>query len=155
MERIGFQSGIKAAMARLRKLDPGGTNASGTGAWDKLERTLSILANDHDAAITDPEPPPPPPPPPPPETDYAPRTYNIGSRNQDPRFCVTGLTRRADGLLVDGEGVLYDDSGLNVDGRRDRTKIVAGLKPADEMDGREPCDPYNGMPPWPAASYER
>jgi hypothetical protein len=31
---------------------------------------------------------------------------------------------------------------------------VAGLKPADEMDGREPCDPYNGFPPWPPDSYK-
>jgi len=58
MELIGSQHGITAAVERLRKLDPGGTrpdrkpdDLSTWGAYDKLERTLSILARDHDATI--------------------------------------------------------------------------------------------------------
>lgn len=65
---IGYQDGITAAMNRLRDLDPGGTllkkNAQGKWpgietlqvpvsdwrAYDKLERTLTILKDDHDAA---------------------------------------------------------------------------------------------------------
>ena len=56
MQTIGDQDGIHAAMERLRKLDPGGTKPNRNpddlatwGAWDKLERTLQILADDHDA----------------------------------------------------------------------------------------------------------
>lgn len=56
---IGSQDGIHAAMERLRKLDPGGTkpnrnpnDLSTWGAWDKLERTLQILKDDHDEAAS-------------------------------------------------------------------------------------------------------
>ena len=55
MTTIGDQDGIHAAIERLRKLDPGGTKPNRNpndlatwGAWDKLERTLQILADDHD-----------------------------------------------------------------------------------------------------------
>jgi hypothetical protein len=84
----------------------------------------------------------PPPPPPPPTTKLNPQTYNKGSSGQDARYCVTH-----------DDGYRYDSGGREIDGRRSG-KFVPGLKPADEMDGREPCDPYNGFPPWPAASYE-
>jgi hypothetical protein len=86
-EPIGYQSGIVAAMNRLRALDP-----AGKPAYDKLERTLRILAADHDAAIVKPTPPPPPPPPPPPTVLPAPQTYNKGSRGQDARYCIAGLS---------------------------------------------------------------
>jgi len=56
MTQIGDQDGIHASIERLRKLDPGGTKPSRNpndlatwGAWDKLERTLQILKDDHDA----------------------------------------------------------------------------------------------------------
>lgn len=67
MTIIGSQHGITAACNRLRDLDPLGTILTKQGgkwpplstldgfdpstwkAWDKLERTLSILAADHDA----------------------------------------------------------------------------------------------------------
>lgn len=67
--RIGSQDGVTAAMNRLRELDPGGTSlvkdAKGKyppvetltipldqqKAWDKLERTLTILVDDHDAGV--------------------------------------------------------------------------------------------------------
>jgi hypothetical protein len=55
MTQIGDQDGVKAAMNRLRQLDPQGTKPNRNpddlatwGAWDKLERTLQILADDHD-----------------------------------------------------------------------------------------------------------
>jgi hypothetical protein len=55
MELIGTQHGVTAAVNRLRGLDPSGTkpnrnpdDLSTWGAWDKLERTLSILVADHD-----------------------------------------------------------------------------------------------------------
>jgi hypothetical protein len=67
MEKIGNQHGITAAMNRLRDLDPGGTalirgeegwpdistlppDLNKHKAWDKLQRTLQILKDDHDAA---------------------------------------------------------------------------------------------------------
>jgi len=105
--------------------------------------------------------PPPPPPPPPPTKRYAPRTHNLGGRDQDPRFCMKpeyGVTRINHPIhgdcYQDEMGCIYDiDHGLNVDGTRDRTYIVPGLKGADSMDGMEPCDPYsaNGIsvPPYP------
>ena len=56
MQTIGDQDGISAAVGRLRTLDPGGTKPNRNpddlatwGAWDKLERTLQILADDHDS----------------------------------------------------------------------------------------------------------
>jgi hypothetical protein len=65
MTLIGGQDGIHASIERLRKLDPGGTKPNRTddlatwGAYDKLERTLQILADDHDQADDDEEPLPP------------------------------------------------------------------------------------------------
>lgn len=100
--------------------------------------------------------PPPPPPPPPPAARLAPRTYNLGGGNQDPRFCVNspGVTVVASNLYRDEGGYEYNADGLNSGGRwRDRNRIVAGLKPADQMDGRSPCELYNGMTSWPADSY--
>lgn len=159
---IGPQTGCVAAANRLRKLDPAGTNASKTGAWDKLERTCVILAADHDAAITTTPPPPPtttvPPPttttvPPPPR--LAPQTYNRGSSGQDARYCVhwPGVTNVGPNRWRDEGGFEYDGGGLSLGGRSGNT--VAGLNPADAMDGREACDPYNGMPPYPAGSFAR
>ena len=55
MTTIGNQDGIHASIERLRALDPAGTKPNrnpddlGTwGAWDKLERTLQMLKDDHD-----------------------------------------------------------------------------------------------------------
>ena len=172
-QQIGYQSGVRAAVNRLRDLDPKGTAAkkgadgkwlplntlppdmSKWGAWDKLERTLGILVGDHDAGIpVDPDDPPPPPPPPTPKK-LAPQTYNRGSRGQDAKYCTQGLPF-VNGAFQDEGGFRYDDQGLCYGGRSGAP--VAGLKPSDEMDGRGPCDPYtNGnlsFPPWPAASYE-
>jgi len=69
---IGNQDGIKASVNRLRDLDPAGTKLKKSGgswpdistlpqnqldswgAWDKLQRTLQILKNDHDAGFQTP-----------------------------------------------------------------------------------------------------
>jgi hypothetical protein len=148
---IGYQNGVAGAAARMKKLDPGGFNALGTGAWDKFFRTAKKLVDDHDAVCGAAAPPPTttaPPPPPPTTTAPAPRfnpqAYNRGSRGLDARYCVQF-----------NDGLRYDDGGREIDGLR-TGKFVPGLKPADEMDGREPCDPDGaGHPPYPAASYER
>lgn len=105
--------------------------------------------------------PPPPPPPPPPTKRYAPRTHNLGNRDQDPRFCCRpeyGVVDKGD-HYEDEMGCKYtkEPYGTNPDGTRDRTYIVPGLKGADSMDGMEPCDPYsaNGIsvPPYPGDPY--
>jgi len=66
MSQIGSQDGITAAMNRLRDMDPSGTLLKKSGgkwpdistlpsdldswkAYDKLQRTLSILKADHDS----------------------------------------------------------------------------------------------------------
>lgn len=55
MEVIGKQHGIDAAMDRITKLDPGGSNPnrnesdlSTWGAYDKLRRTLKLMVEDYD-----------------------------------------------------------------------------------------------------------
>lgn len=153
MREIGFQHGVTAAKERMRRLDPGGFRADGTGAWDKFFRSMLILVQDHDVAYTDSPPPPPPLPPPPPVARLAPQTYNKGSSGQDARYCTAGLPRNDAGEFYEpsNPGIRYDEKGLCKGGRSGFP--VEGLKPADAMDGREPCDPYNGMPPWPAGSY--
>jgi len=99
----------------------------------------------------------PPPPPPPEPAKVAPRTYNLGTNDSDPRFCTAGLSRNASGHLAD-EFSEYDDDGRSLGGR-DRNRMVPGLKVANEMDHRGPCDPYTKdgrtFPPWPAESYLR
>lgn len=150
---IGFQNGMAAAEVRMRRLDPGGFNATRTGAWDKAFASWRKLIADHDAACAG-APPPTTTTQPPPTTTApaplpAPQTYNKGSRGQDAKYCVNG---GAGG--TDAAGYRYDSQGLELDGRRTGNP-VPGLKPSDEMDGRGPCDPYNGFPPWPAGSYER
>lgn len=93
---------------------------------------------------------------------YAPRAYNSTDR-ADARFCMKaefGVSRSGAGF-VDARGVQYDEAGRDLGGR---TKtIVAELKGADSMDGREPCDQYvgptgrtiGGSAGYPAASFER
>ena len=96
---------------------------------------------------------PPPPPPPPPPARLAPQTYNPGSSGQDSRYCVRwpGVTNIGPNRWRDEGGFTYDDNGLGLGGRSRR--FVSGLKPADQMDGRDACDPYDGLPPYPAASF--
>lgn len=137
-ERIGFQSGIDSSVNAWIAKDPGHR-----AAFEKLRRTLKLLAADYDARQTTPPPPPPTTTPTPtPKPALNPQTYNRGSRGQDARYCVTH-----------DDGYRYDADGREIDGRRSGNP-VPGLKPADEMDGRGPCEPDGaGHPPWPAASY--
>lgn len=147
---IGYQHGITAATLRMKKLDPAGFNATGTGAWDKYFRTMKKLVDDHDAGCVTAPPPTTTTAPPPTTTTApaprpAPQTYNKGSRGQDARYCLP------DGVTVDAAGYRYDEDGRSLGGRSGND--VAGLKPSDEMDGASPCQGYNGMPPWPEGSY--
>lgn len=125
------------------------------GVATKLPSARLARAAWRAAAILTPlTPPPPPPPPPPPAPRLAPQTYNKGSSGQDAKYCVNspGVTAIGNGRYQDEGGFVYDNQGLCLGGRSGNP--VAGLKPADAMDGRGPCDPYNGFPPWPAGSYE-
>jgi hypothetical protein len=158
-EKIGYQNGIKAAMNRLRAIDP-----KGKSAYDKLERTLFILARDHDASIPatppppKPDPKPDPKPEPEPQYKYAPRTYNAvgvpGSWRANARFCTTGLPRNEQGQFYEPgfPHIRYDSNGLCIGGRNE-SRMVPGLKGADSMDGRSPCQGYGAFPPWPEESY--
>jgi hypothetical protein len=175
---IGYQHGITAMMNRLRDMDPDGTvlvkvpdpEKPGRMMWpsidtitkpldqwksyDKAERAFTILCYDHDAYVTQtPDPAPTPPPdegPPVAPTGLAPQTYNRGSSGQDARYCTR------DSGNPDGGGFHYDENGLCRGGRSGNP--VPGLKPADMMDGKGACDPYEwggvSYPPWPPGSYE-
>lgn len=144
-EKIGYQSGIDAAVNRWIAKDPGGKVA-----FEKLRRTLKLLAADHDAR----QPATQPPPPPPPAGKLAPMTHYTTPR-ADARYCIAGLSK-VDGAYVDARGFRYDENGLSLGGRSG--KFVSVLKPADSMDGREPCEGYvkdgRSFPPWPAESYD-
>lgn len=166
---IGYQDGIDWLIGFLKKFPlvkyrPVGDRPAALTQWyglEKLERTLRILKDDHDAAVV--VPPTPVPPTVPPPTDkprLAPMTHYKTDR-ADARYCVhaPGVTQRGDGRWIDEGGHVYSDepSGLCESGTRSG-KFVSGLKGADSMDGLEPCDGYtfggNTYPPWPAASYE-
>ena len=157
-QRIGFQSGIVASAKRWRTIDP-----AGRVAYTNLERSLQILAHDHDALcagappVTTTQPPTTTAPAP----RYAPRTHNLGARNQDPRFCLApqfGGVRVSDGYR-DATGAHYDFEMRSDDGNRDRGRMVDGLKGADSLDSLEPCDAYTHegrtVPPYPADSFLR
>lgn len=83
----------------------------------------------------------------------APQTYNKGSRGQDAQYCTSALPRNAAGQPYEPSNPNITYNGGLCNGGRSGNP-VAGLKPSDAMDGRGPCDPYDGMPPWPDASYD-
>ena len=143
MGRIGWQSGVDAARARMKRLDPGGFNTQGTGAWDKFFNTVTTLVTDHDAAYT--TPPKPPDRPKPVEPVYvrvAPRVaYKAGG--SDARYCTVNQPGvRPDptgspGHKTDESGATYDENGLCKNGRRsDGPAVTSAL----EIDGRAYCD---------------
>lgn len=127
--------------------------------WNEIMRLLGEFA---DSGTT-------PPPPSPDPASYAPRAYNLGGGDQDPRFCLfrpDGQLRAGISLIGadhyrDSQGSEYNGDGMNIGGRwRIRTRMVPGLKPADQMDGRAPCEPYahdgravGGSADYPAESY--
>jgi hypothetical protein len=137
MSRIGYQNGVEAAKARMRKLDPGGFKADGTGAWDKFFRSIAHLVSDHDAGFPV-TPPPPPPDPTPTFKRVAPRVA-FAAGGSDARFCLAnqpGVRRIGDNHWVD-DVATYDDNGLCKDGRRSG---APALTSALNMDGRAPCE---------------
>jgi hypothetical protein len=163
---IGRQDGIEwfvgfVSKIPLVKYRPPEKRPASLEQWyglEKLERTLRILKDDHDAAIVVvPEPPPPPPPPPPAAPRLAPMTHYAVPR-ADARYCVRapGVTQIGPDTFRDEGGFTYTENGLCGGGRSG--KFVAVLKPADSMDGLEPCDGYTKdgrtFPPWPPESYE-
>jgi len=166
-ERIGYNDGIAGFVGFMRKLpfvkyrEPD-KRPSTMSQWywlEKIERTLRILKDDHDASVpvTPPTPTPTPEPPPKPvPLGLAPQAYNQGSRGQNARFNVRINCTKVGERWVDGGGFRYDDGGLCDGGRSENP--VPGLKPADEMDSREPWDPYVGPdgnihPPYPPESF--
>lgn len=164
-QMIGYQNGIEWLVGLVSKLPlvryrPVGQRPSSLAQWyglEKLERTLRILVDDHDAAIVPTPPPPDPPPPDPPRPRLAPMTHYAVPR-ADARYCVhsPGVTMFAPDHYRDEGGFTYTENGLCDGGRTGQ--YIAELKPADSMDGLEPCQGYtkDGVtyPPWPAASYE-
>lgn len=83
---------------------------------------------------------------------------HYGVPRADARYCVraAGVTDIGGGKFRDEGGFTYSENGLCDGGRSG--KFVSVLKPADSMDGLEPCDGYTKdgrvFPPWPAESYE-
>lgn len=134
-EKIGYQSGIDASINRLIKLDP-----LGKVAYEKLRRTLKLLAADYDARQPNTQPPPPPPPA---TVLVAPKTVNTEG-GSDQRFSMRvngalrpGVSIRGDGLYTDQSGALYarDGDGLEESSVRNKD-IIPGLVGAKSMDGR-------------------
>jgi hypothetical protein len=167
-QKIGYQDGIEWLVNFLKKFPlvkyrPVGDRPAALEQWyglEKLERMLRILKDDHDAGIVTPSPQPPPTPEPPPRPTpvpkLAPQAYNRGSRGQNARFNIRENCVQVGNEYADGGGFRYDDSGLCKGGRTE--PFIAGLKPSDEMDGREPWDVYIGPdgqphPPYPPESY--
>lgn len=157
---VGWVRKISLGLARYRPIDQRPPSLSQWFWLEKIERTLRILKDAHDAAIVEPPPPPPedPPPPPPPTTKrLAPMTHYTTPR-ADARYCVRapGVTDIGGGKFRDEGGFTYSENGLCDGGRSG--KFVSVLKPADSMDGLEPCDGYEKdgrvFPPWPPESYE-
>lgn len=167
--KIGFQDGITGYIEWLRKqpgvqkrgpsFNPADVN---TYPWpDKLERTLRMLKDEHDAKI-DPVPTPTPTPTPTPKPDpvptvrMAPQTINPEGAS-DARYCTTGLP------FDSGSQRFYEPSNSNIKYNKDglcdggRTKrVIPGLRGAKSTDGANICGyTYNGhtYPPWPADSY--
>jgi hypothetical protein len=144
--RIGYQNGIEAARQRMKKLDPGGFNATGTGAWDKYFATVRTLVYDHDAAIAPSIPSPPPPPIEPNKyAKVAPRVAYLEG-GSDARYCTVGqpgVTVHGDGSATD-DVANYDKNGLCTDGKRSDGPAMTGAR---GIDGRDYCSlPVFGDP---------
>jgi hypothetical protein len=152
-ETVNLQD--KSKVNRRRK---GETTTQPASNLARVAWELGYRAHLDEASVPTPQPPNPP-------TlgkRYAPRTYNLGNRDQDPRFCcrpeygVQTTTHPQHGLVyIDEMGCIYDmDHMFNLDGLRDRNYRVDGLNAADNMNQLEPCDPYNSdtglhLPPYP------
>jgi hypothetical protein len=169
-QMIGYQDGLDWLIGFLKKFPlvkyrPVGDRPASLEQWyglEKLERTLRILKDDHDSTIAPSPPPDPPDPPDPPKPPTKPRLApmtHYAAPGADARFCVhgqPGVTRLSPDEYVDEGGYRYTENGLCHGGRTGT--FVAILKPANSMDGKEPCDGYTKdgrtFPPWPPESYE-
>jgi hypothetical protein len=99
----------------------------------------------------------PPPTPVDPHFGIAPRTYNYAEENNsDPLFCKNspGVVVHADGSFSD-KFSRYDSNGKDIDGLRNRFRMVPGLNKSNNTNGLDPCTLYNGLTKWPNESYER
>ena len=78
----------------------------------------------------------------------------------DARFCVhwAGVTKLGPDDYQDERGTVYSENGMVKSGPPRSGQFVAVLKPANSMDGMEPCQGYTKdgrtFPPWPPESYE-
>ena len=163
MEPIGYQDGIAGFISWLRKqptvqkrgigYDPADLS---TWPWpDKIERTLRMLKDEHDASVPTSPPPPPPPPPPPAFKKVAPITVTQEGAS-DQRVCLRwedgnlrpGVFRRPDGTYGDESGAVYAADGDGLEESSVRTKITdTRLVSAKQMDGRSACEcPTAGDP---------
>lgn len=155
--------------SRLKEAIPKRPDGKPITAWAEFATFMNKLVGrvgsleDRVLALEGGAPPPPPPPPPdPPPARYAPRTYNKANF-RDAIFCIVGLPRNAQGEYYEPSkpSVRYDENGKSLGGApgdtRDPDRIVPGIKPADQTDGRGPCDPYThdgrAFPPWPPESF--
>lgn len=127
-----------------------------TWPWpDKHERTERKLKDWHDSSI--PANPDPKPPTIDPHYGIAPRTYNYAvENNSDPLFCKVspGVTVNTDGSFSDKYS-RYDSNGKDIDGLRERERMVDGLNKSNNTNGLDPCTLYNGLTKWPDESYLR
>ena len=154
-EKIGYQDGITAFFNWYRK-QPGvpqrgpnyDPNDVSTWPWpDKMERTLRILKDDHDAAVV-PPPVPPEPPVPPAYVKVAPITVREEG-GSDQRVCLftgeveggplrPGVVKLPDGRYTDESRAVYQSNGLedtSVRSKATDTRLVS----ARQMDGRNAC----------------
>jgi hypothetical protein len=167
-EQIGYQDGITAFFDWYRR-QPGvpqrgpGYNPDDLSTWpwvDKMERTLRILKDDHDAAVVTNPPVEPPVEPPVGYIRVAPITVTQQG-GSDQRVCLftgeveggplrPGVTKLPDGRYTDEhpDGAIYQSNGL--EDTSVRTKLAEGafgLVKAREMDSRNACQcPPSGDP---------
>jgi hypothetical protein len=162
-EQIGYQDGITAFLDWYRKQP--GVPARGPGykpddmsTWpwvDKLERTLRILKDDHDAAVVANPPVEPPVEPPVGYLRVAPITVREEG-GSDQRVCLwaspgvlqPGVVKLPSGQYTDDSTALYRSDGDGLEDSSVRSKVHdERLVGARSMDNRSACDcPPVGSP---------
>lgn len=167
-DKIGYQDGITAFFDWYRKqpgvpqrgpnYDEGDIN---TWPWpDKMERTMRMLKDDHDARASGVVPPPNPEPEPEPEPEQpqvAPMAYKRGENNSDPRYCcfnpdgslrpgLSFVDPPTNQLIVDRRGTTYNRDGMIQSNWHLRNRYVEppGVLPSNSMDDRSVCQQYTG-----------
>jgi hypothetical protein len=128
-----------AGVLRSKTMDPNRKTVKFSKGQEpyKIEAVVLTPIDSGTYPATDPEP----------TRRYAPRTHNVGTSGQDPRFCMKpefGVRWDSSrNLFVDEMDATYNERGMLNSGR-DRNRIVPELKGAESMDGLENCDPYLG-----------